>query len=217
MTFDLFIIFVLLLFIWLGHRRGLLLTAVSFVSSLISIVIAFLLVRPISGWLYKIGLLSGSMKDFSDQVHESAGSYPSSIAPVLEKFGMPESWTRRILQAPSSSGETAIETAVNSVWLLVLSALALIVVYLIVKIVLGLFARLLTPTLNGIPIIGWLNRSGGLVLGLVWGIFTLWIVMMVLTSFSLMSPPIRHFIDDSRILAFISEKDLFRSLLDTIF
>jgi len=217
MTFDILIVLILLFFVWLGHRRGLLLTAVSFVSSLISIVIAFLLVRPISGWLYKLGLFSGSMKSFSDQIHESAGSYPASIAPVLEKFGMPESWTRRILQAPSSSGETAVETAVNSVWLLVLSALALIVVYLVVKIVLGLFARLLTPTLNGIPIIGWFNRFGGLVLGFVWGIFTLWIVMMVLTSFSILSPPIRHFIDNSKILAFISEKDLFRSLLDTIF
>ncbi|HHW93529.1 MAG TPA: CvpA family protein [Clostridiaceae bacterium] len=217
MTCDVLIVLILLLFAWLGYRRGLLLTAVSFVSSLISILIAFLLVRPISRWLLNLGLFSGAMKDFSDKIHESAGSYPASIAPILEKLGMPESWTRRILQTPSTTGEAVIDRAVTSVWQLILSALVLVVVFLIIKLVLGLIARLLTPTLNGIPVIGWLNRSGGLVLGLAWGIFTLWIVMMVLTSFSLMSFPIRHFIDGSKILAFISEKDIFRSLLDTIF
>ncbi|HPY64683.1 MAG TPA: CvpA family protein [Bacillota bacterium] len=217
MIFDVLVILLLLLFVWISYRRGLLLTAVSVVSSLIAIGIAFLLVRPIAGWLHKLGLFSASIKDFSDRVHESTGNLPASIAPVLEKFGMPESWSRRILQMPSPDGETVFETTVNSVWQLVISALVLIVIYLIVKVVLGLLARLLTPSLNGIPVVGWLNRFGGLVLGLLWGVFSLWLIMMVLISFSVVSEPIRQFIGDSKIIAFISEKDIFRSLLDTIF
>ncbi|NMB29495.1 MAG: hypothetical protein GX991_05510 [Clostridiaceae bacterium] len=217
MLFDVIVILLLLLFAWIGYRRGLLLTAVSVVSSLISIGIAFLLVRPISGWLQKLGLFSVSIRVFSVRVYESTENLPASIAPVLESFGMPESWTRRILQMPAPGGETVIETTVNSVWQLVISALVLIFIYLIVKLVLGLLARLLTPSLNGIPVVGWLNRFGGLVLGLVWGIFTMWLIMMVLTSFSVVSDPIRQFIGDSKILAYISEKDIFRSLLDTIF
>jgi uncharacterized membrane protein required for colicin V production len=171
MIFDVLVILLLLLFVWISYRRGLLLTAVSVVSSLIAIGIAFLLVRPIAGWLHKLGFFSASIKDFSDRVHESTGNLPASIAPVLEKFGMPESWSRRILQMPSPDGETVFETTVNSVWQLVISALVLIVIYLIVKVVLGLLARLLTPSLNGIPVVGWLNRFGGLVLGLLWGVF----------------------------------------------
>ena len=217
MIFDVLVILLLLLFVWISYRRGLLLTSVSVVSSLIAIGIAFLLVRPIAGWLHKLGLFSASIKDFSDRVHESTGNLPASIAPVLEKFGMPESWSRRILQMPSPDGETVFETTVNSVWQLVISALVLIVIYLIVKVVLGLLARLLTPSLNGIPVVGWLNRFGGLVLGLLWGVFSLWLIMMVLISFSVVSEPIRQFIGDSKIIAFISEKDIFRSLLDTIF
>jgi uncharacterized membrane protein required for colicin V production len=217
MIFDVLVILLLLLFVWISYRRGLLLTAVSVVSSLIAIGIAFLLVRPIAGWLHKLGFFSASIKDFSDRVHESTGNLPASIAPVLEKFGMPESWSRRILQMPSPDGETVFETTVNSVWQLVISALVLIVIYLIVKVVLGLLARLLTPSLNGIPVVGWLNRFGGLVLGLLWGVFSLWLIMMVLISFSVVSEPIRQFIGDSKIIAFISEKDIFRSLLDTIF
>jgi uncharacterized membrane protein required for colicin V production len=217
MIFDVLVILLLLLFVWISYRRGLLLTAVSVVSSLIAIGIAFLLVRPIAGWLHKLGFFSASIKDFSDRVHESTGNLPASIAPVLEKFGIPESWSRRILQMPSPDGETVFETTVNSVWQLVISALVLIVIYLIVKVVLGLLARLLTPSLNGIPVVGWLNRFGGLVLGLLWGVFSLWLIMMVLISFSVVSEPIRQFIGDSKIIAFISEKDIFRSLLDTIF
>jgi uncharacterized membrane protein required for colicin V production len=194
MIFDVLVILLLLLFVWISYRRGLLLTAVSVVSSLIAIGIAFLLVRPIAGWLHKLGFFSASIKDFSDRVHESTGNLPASIAPVLEKFGMPESWSRRILQMPSPDGETVFETTVNSVWQLVISALVLIVIYLIVKVVLGLLARLLTPSLNGIPVVGWLNRFGGLVLGLLWGVFSLWLIMMVLISFSVVLGNPFHFV-----------------------
>ncbi|HZK29272.1 MAG TPA: CvpA family protein [Clostridia bacterium] len=217
MRFDVSALVVIALFVWIGHRRGLLLTAVGFISSLMSIAIAFLLVRPMSGWLFKLGLFSGSMKDMSDQIHDSAGSAPSAISPVLENLGLPETWTRKILQESGPTGNSIIDTTVNSVWQLVLGALALIVIFVIVRVAIGLVARLLTPVLNGIPVIGWLNRTGGLFLGLLWGVFTIWIIVMVLISFSLTSEVVRSFMDNSRILAYLAEKDIFRSLLDTIF
>lgn len=217
MRFDLSALVVIGLFVWIGHRRGLLLTAVGFISSLISIAIAFLLVRPISGWLFELGLFSGTMNDISDQINDSVASAPTTISPVLERLGLPETWTRKILQGSSATGNSLVDTTVNSVWQLVLSAFALIVVFVIVRIAIGLVARLLTPVLNGIPVIGWFNRTGGLLLGLLWGVFMLWIIVMVLTSFSLTSSVVRSFMNGSRILALLSEKDIFRSLLDTIF
>ncbi|NLA95701.1 MAG: hypothetical protein GX838_02495 [Clostridiaceae bacterium] len=217
MRFDISAMIVVALFIWIGHRRGLLLTAVGFISSLISIAIAFLLVRPVSGWLLNLGLLRGSIKDVSDLVYEGVGNSSSGLASVLENLGMPENWTRRLLQIPDASGNSVVDSTVHSIWQLVLGALALVVVFLLVRVALGLAARLLTPILNGIPVVGWLNKTGGLVLGLVWGAVTVWLIVMVLISFSLTSPLVRSFTENSRILAFLSEKDIFRSLLDTIF
>ncbi len=217
MRFDLSVLLILGLFIWIGYRRGLLLTAVGFISSLISIAIAFLMVRPLSGWLLKLGLFSSSMEGISTQLEEGIQTYPSGLAPLLEGLGMPENWARRILQAPDPSGSSLVDSAVNSVWQLVLGALALVVVFAFVRVGLGLAARLLTPILNGIPVIGWLNRTGGLLLGLLWGVFTVWILVMVLTSFSITTPLIRDFLENSRFLSLLSEKDIFRSLLDTIF
>ena len=216
MRFDLSVLLLLGLFVWIGYRRGLL-TAVGFISSLISIAIAFLMVRPLSGWLLKLGLFSGSMEGLSTQLEEGIQAYPSGLAPLLEGLGLPENWARRILQAPDPSGSSLVDTAVNSVWQLVLGALALVIVFALVRVGLGLAARLLTPILNGIPVIGWLNRTGGLLLGLLWGVFTVWILVMVLTSFSITTPLIRDFLDNSRLLSLLSEKDIFRSLLDTIF
>ena len=175
------------------------------------------MVRPLSGWMLKLGLFSGSMEEVSDLVHEGAGAASSGLPSVLHILGMPENWTRRILQAPDAAGNSVADSAVQSVWQLVLGALALVVIFLIVRLVLGLAARLLTPVLNGIPVVGWLNKTGGLVLGLVWGAFMVWLLVMVLISFSLTSPLVRSFTENSRILAFLSEKDIFRSLLDTIF
>ncbi len=217
MRFDLSAMVLIALFVYIGHRRGLLLTAVGFINSLISIAIAFLVVRPLSAWFFKLGLFSGSMKEVSDLVHEGAQQYPTGLSPVLEGLGMPENWIRKILQNPDAAGQSVVDSADNSVWQLVLGALALITIFALVRLALGLLARLLTPILNGVPVIGWLNRTGGIFMGLLWGIFTLWLLVMVLTSFSISSPLVRAFMEDSRLLAFLSEKDIFRSLLDTIF
>ncbi|MFA5585430.1 MAG: CvpA family protein [Saccharofermentanales bacterium] len=217
MRFDITALIAIALFVWVGHRRGLLLTAVGFISSLVSIAIAFLMVRPISGWLFRLGLLSGKLQDMSDLVHEGAGTSAGGISSVLETLGMPDNWIRKILQSPDTSGNSLVDSAVHSVWNLVLGALVLIVVFLLVRLVLGLLARLLTPVLNGIPVVGWLNKTGGLFLGLLWGLFTIWLLVMVLISFSVTSPLIRSFVEGSRILAFLAEKDIFRSLLDTLF
>ncbi|NLB51124.1 MAG: hypothetical protein GX809_06040 [Clostridiaceae bacterium] len=217
MRFDLSALILIALFVWVGHRRGLLLTAVGFINSLISIAIAFLLVRPLSGWLLDLGLFSGSMSKVSDLVNTGMAESPSGLSSILEGLGMPENWSRKILQMPEASGHSIVDSAVNSIWQLVLGALSLVVVFFIVRLVLGLAARLLTPVLNSIPVVSWLNQTGGLLLGLVWGAFTVWLLVMILISFSATSPLIRNFMEDSRILALLSEKDIFRSLLDTIF
>ncbi|HZK42289.1 MAG TPA: hypothetical protein VFD14_04875, partial [Clostridia bacterium] len=126
MRFDLSALVLIALFVYIGHRRGLLLTAVGFINSLISIAIAFLVVRPLSGWFFKLGLFSKSMQEVSDLVHEGAQQYPTGLSPVLEGLGMPENWIRKILQNPDAAGQSVVDSAVNSVWQLVLGALALI-------------------------------------------------------------------------------------------
>ena len=217
MRFDLSAVIIIALFVYIGHRRGLLLTAVGFISSLISIAIAFLMVRPLSQWLYKLGLFSHSMEDLTHSVQVGVDAGSSNLSPVLEGLGMPENWARKILQSPELTGQSAVDQAVNSVWQLMLGAIVLVAVFVLVRVGFGLLARLLTPVLNGVPVIGWLNRTGGFFLGLLWGIFTIWMLIMVLTSFSITSPLVRDFMSNSHILAYLSEKDIFRSLLDTIF
>ena len=208
MRFDMTALIFIALFIYIGHRRGLLLTAVGFVNSLISIAIAFLVVRPLSSRLIEWGLFSDSLQEITDRVTEGVQQYPTGLSSVLEGLGMPESWTRKILQIPDTSGQSVVDSTVNSIWQLVMGALVLILV---------LLARLLTPILNGVPVVGWLNRTGGLFLGLLWGLFTLWILIMVLTSFRITSSLVGTFMEDSTILAVLAEKDIFRSLLDTLF
>lgn len=217
MRFDLSAMVLLALFLWAGYRRGLLLTAVGFISSLISIAIAFLMVRPLSGWFFKLGLFSESMKDLSDLVHEGSSQYPAGLSAILEGLGMPDNWVRKILQSSDTTGSNLVDSAVLSVWQLVLAAISLMIIFVLVRIGLGLLARLLTPVLNGVPVVAWLNRTGGLVMGFLWGLFSLWVIIMVLTSVSVASPLVRSFMEDSRLLALLAEKDIFRSLLDTIF
>lgn len=199
-----------------GYRRGLLLSAVSFLSSLISIGIAFLFVRPLSLFLSSQGLFSSTMQNVSDRIYEAERTSAVTIAPVLEEIGIPESWTRVILQTQTGSEADVVDYTAHAVWMLASAALALAIIYLFVRIILGFAARLLTPAIDGVPIVGWLNHLGGSVIGLLWGATVVALSIMVLVSLSGAVPSIAEWTKESRIISFLAEKDIIRSLLDTI-
>ncbi len=199
-----------------GYRRGLLLSAVSFLSSLISIGIAFLFVRPLSLFLSSQGLFSSTMQNVSDRIYEAGRTSAVTIAPVLEEIGIPESWTRVILQTQTGSEADVVDYTAHAVWMLASAALALAIIYLFVRIILGFAARLLTPAIDGVPIVGWLNHLGGSVIGLLWGATVVALSIMVLVSLSGAVPSIAEWTKESRIISFLAEKDIIRSLLDTI-
>ena len=216
MTLDIIMVAIIVLMTIAGYRRGLLLSAVSFLSSLISIGIAFLFVRPLSLFLSSQGLFSSTMQNVSDRIYEAGRTSAVTIAPVLEEIGIPESWTRVILQTQTGSEADVVDYTAHAVWMLASAALALAIIYLFVRIILGFAARLLTPAIDGVPIVGWLNHLGGSVIGLLWGATVITLSIMVLISLSGAFPSIAEWTHDSRLISFLAEKDIIRSLLDTI-
>lgn len=216
MTLDIIMVAIIVLMTIAGYRRGLLLSAVSFLSSLISIGIAFLFVRPLSLFLSSQGLFSSTMQNVSDRIYEAERTSAVTIAPVLEEIGIPESWTRVILQTQTGSEADVVDYTAHAVWMLASAALALAIIYLFVRIILGFAARLLTPAIDGVPIVGWLNHLGGSVVGLLWGATVVALSIMVLVSLSGAVPSIAEWTKESRIISFLAEKDIIRSLLDTI-
>ncbi|NLZ99803.1 MAG: hypothetical protein GX924_02025 [Clostridiaceae bacterium] len=216
MTLDIIMVAIIVLMTIAGYRRGLLLSAVSFLSSLISIGIAFLFVRPLSLFLSSQGLFSSTMQNVSDRIYEAGRTSAVTIAPVLEEIGIPESWTRVILQTQTGSEADVVDYTAHAVWMLASAALALAIIYLFVRIILGFAARLLTPAIDGVPIVGWLNHLGGSVIGLLWGATVVALSIMVLVSLSGAVPSIAEWTKDSRIISLLAEKDIIRSLLDTI-
>ena len=216
MTLDIIMVAIIVLMTIAGYRRGLLLSAVSFLSSLISIGIAFLFVRPLSLFLSSQGLFSSTMQNVSDRIYEAGRTSAVTIAPVLEEIGIPESWTRVILQTQTGSEADVVDYTAHAVWMLASAALALAIIYLFVRIILGFAARLLTPAIDGVPIVGWLNHLGGSVIGLLWGATVFALSIMVLVSLSGAVPSIAEWTKDSRIISLLAEKDIIRSLLDTI-
>jgi len=216
LTLDIIMVAIIVLMTIAGYRRGLLLSAVSFLSSLISIGIAFLFVRPLSLFLSSQGLFSSTMQNVSDRIYEAERTSAVTIAPVLEEIGIPESWTRVILQTQTGSEADVVDYTAHAVWMLASAALALAIIYLFVRIILGFAARLLTPAIDGVPIVGWLNHLGGSVIGLLWGATVVALSIMVLVSLSGAVPSIAEWTKESRIISFLAEKDIIRSLLDTI-
>ncbi|NLZ66168.1 MAG: CvpA family protein [Clostridiaceae bacterium] len=216
MKLDLLMIAIIVLMAVVGYRRGLLLSVVGFLSSLISIGIAFLFVRPLSHFLTSQGLFSSTIQRISDRIYEAGRTSAITIAPVLEEIGIPESWTRTILQTQTGSEADVVDYTAHAVWMLASAALALLIIYLFVRIVLGFTARLLTPAIEGVPVVGWLNHLGGCLIGALWGATVITLSIMVLISLSGAFPSIAEWTHDSRLISFLAEKDIIRSLLDTI-
>lgn len=216
MTLDIIMVAIIVLMTIAGYRRGLLLSVVGFLSSLISIGIAFLFVRPLSNFLTSQGLFSTTIQSISDRIYEAGRTSAITIAPVLEEIGIPESWTRVILQTQTGSEVDVVDYTAHAVWMLASAALALAIIYLFVRIILGFAARLLTPAIDGVPIVGWLNHLSGSIIGLLWGATVVALSIMVLVSLSGAVPSLAEWTQDSRIISFLAEKDIIRSLLDTI-
>ncbi|NMA17724.1 MAG: CvpA family protein [Clostridiaceae bacterium] len=216
MKLDIFIVAIIVLMTIFGYRRGLLLSAVSFLSSLISIGIAFLFVRPLSLFLTSQGLFSSTMQNVTNRIYETGRASAVTIGPVLEEIGIPESWTRTILQTQTGSKVDVVDYTAHALWMLASAALALAIIYLFVRIILGFAARLLTPAIDGVPIVGWLNHLGGSIIGMLWGATVIALSIMVLVSLSGALPSIAEWTQDSKIISFLTEKDIIRSLLDTI-
>lgn len=183
-----------------GFQRGLILTITSMASYIAGWwaaivynerVAVYLLeseafVKPLTGWLR--GFLSNRQQGeglshmLGDSLQESWFSLP-----------LPEV-ARNWLPVPEMTGEIVQQT---EEWLLDRAAVALtqvvvyfiafVLVFLVVKNITSLIGKLLHGVFQ-LPVLSTLNRSGGLLAGLVRGVLMIWILLIIATPFVAANP-----------------------------
>lgn len=189
-TFDLLtIIFLVIILINLidGLVKGFIKELISFFGLFIVLILSFLLCKPVgslfNGWFGNAfsgpiyGFLTGPGKEqFAEVMTREAAE--ANLPNMLSSAGIP-SFLKFIQDPiikyvvgciPAENPELAVgQYVANSIALLACSAIAFIALAIIFGIVL-LVVKRLTRKINRVPVLGWLNRTLGAILGVAAGI-----------------------------------------------
>ncbi|NLB10015.1 MAG: hypothetical protein GX834_02980 [Clostridiaceae bacterium] len=214
MLLDIVIIVILIVCIVNGARRGLLYTLARFVIFLLSSIMSFLLVHPLSSWLIDQGVFAGQRESLAAGI-ESQGDI--IITEVLDSLRLPEIWVRHLSDRISGEELVPAESIAQTLIGLAVSALVFFVIFMLINFILNRIAGKLTKLLNNIFLIGFLNRLGGVIISL---LFSIVIIVLALFVLSALTPLVHLFgiwQEGSYIASFLREKNYFLDLLKTVF
>lgn len=213
--YDVLVVLVFSLFLVFGYRKGLLHTLIQFAMTLVSIVLAYLFVNPFTDWLADRGFLRQTTDSITSNVGEKIQAFGDELLSPLTSY-MPGKWARGIIVQTEQAQGSLASQAGDATARLFLGAVAFLILLLTLRAILTLATIALSRTIDHIPLLGRVNRFGGLLLGAVFALVVIWLVTMILTALAVKYETLHSILSSSLILDFFSDKDIFMSLLDTI-
>ncbi len=198
---DLVILSIIISTTYWGYRRGLVAVLMKFLTFLISLIIVFLLYKPVATSIInntqldeKLAnaiktSLSGTILTVEGNMVQESNSISDGVYDLIESF-VTEALQKNEIDP---IGYVSIQLAYFMI------RVGTILILFIVSRFFLLFIRFAAELIANLPFIKMFNRSGGLVFGLIKGFFTIYLILAV---FSLASPLISKWgiigaIDDS--------------------
>ncbi len=175
MIIDIVAVLIMLLFTYIGYKRGLIKVAISFLSVIVSILIALVLYRPVAQQIAKSTQIDEKISDtiyskinyidFNNMTEEEKSS--NGIIAIAEK---------QIKEAIENSAEDAARYVADSLTLTIVEGISFIGLLILLRIIL-LVLNLFADFIGNLPIIRQFNKSGGLVYGIVEGLLVLNLIL----------------------------------------
>ncbi|MDO4562743.1 MAG: CvpA family protein [Clostridia bacterium] len=170
MFLDVIFAAVLILFVLFGLKRGFVKSLIGALSTILSIVIAWVLYKPVSAFLYQTPLpesIGNIVKNFIGSGGEAAytDALPAALRNVAE-----------------SSTAAAAQSAAESATIILVNICSILIVIFAAKLILWVVS-LVFGTVTKLPIIHQLDALLGGALGLVIGVIVLSVVCAVFTLF----------------------------------
>ena len=164
-----------------GYKRGIINMLLSLASSIAAFVVAcfvaFYLAEPFYNLVFKetiIKEISNALLTGTDK-EAFHNSLPSFLSLMIEKIDLPNS----ILSGASSEAATLIESAVSPVIQMLISCIFLLISFILISLLLKPVQKLLNSIFK-LPVIGFINKLLGGVLGLTEGAFFLIVAVAVM-------------------------------------
>ena len=183
---DLIIVALIALFTFLGYKKGLIKVAFKILSFFIAILIAILLFKPVSNLVINNTQIDDNLKnsisqkfkglDLSIEVtEEQAQGTPGFMIDFINEY---------IAEAAEEATQNVAETVSTKLTETIINAGVILGLYVVARILL-IFARFLLEGIANLPFLKQFNEVGGLIYGLLKGLF---IVYFVFAIISLTSP-----------------------------
>ena len=176
-----------------GFRRGLVKTAVSMVSFVLVMILMFVISPVINNVLVEKTTIKQQVQAQCEKALEShiqdgeAQPDRSSQVSLIENLPVPQSIKDNLMENNNSViyNLLSVDSFGSYVATYLATAIVQIIAYLISFILAILIVKIVTHILDlfaNLPILGGINRIGGLMLGIVIGLLYLWIFFLIITA-----------------------------------
>ena len=174
MNTNIIIIAIILLFTFLGYKRGLIKVAINLCTFIIAIIIALLFYKPIANVI-----ISNTNIDESIQTAITESILPDDMSSTEEV----EIYTE-LPNIILKNSENTVESISNSFSTIIIETACLLIIFIAIKIVLK-FITVLADLIAKLPILNQFNKLGGTLYGILEGVF---IVFVGFALISLIAP-----------------------------
>lgn len=207
----------------IAYKRGLLKTLYGFCSTLVSAIVGYFVYPYVSRIIINNTGLMGKIKEkviISLKLDEMTGSsneviqglkLPDFIKDILISKENQNSVIYKLLDAESGSVADYVGGTIAT---LIINVFTFIAVLIVVTIICHLITGLMN-WVTKLPVIHSVNKIGGLVVGLVWGVLLIWLICTVLTFVSGIqnSGKLVELIDNSSIFRLFNNSNLIMNWL----
>lgn len=180
---DVSIVLIIALTTFLGYRKGLVKVAFSIVSFILALILAFILFKPVSTLIINTTSIDDNLKQ---TIYENLASKDLSIenAEELKEQNIPQSVIDDITEYIQEAGEqTQDEVALfvsEQLTTTIINIGVALIVFILAKIIL-FFVKALADLIAKLPILKQLNKTGGVIYGVLKGLIIIYIVLAIIT------------------------------------
>lgn len=218
---DVIIILILLVCIFLGYKRGLAKCLLKLCTSLIAIILAVMLYKPLATFIVESTTIDENIQYSFEKIinqNDTSSEEANNKEVINEDCGLPkpvvEYINNNIANNVKEKKEDAVSEVSHGAAILIINITSVIIIYIISKILLQILT-VFTDIVSKLPIIKQCNELGGIIYGVLEAIVIIW---LTLTIISMIMPLIGDYaisnaIMQSYIAKFFYNSNLFLSII----
>jgi uncharacterized membrane protein required for colicin V production len=197
------------LLIWVmgakGYKKGLVKGLFGVLSFVLSGFITAIIYKPVSEYIMNITFVKNNMASLGDKI-----SSLLSI-PAQEEISKLPHWLYDTAYKTSEAANTAVTNAAVTI---IVNIFCIVVICLLVKVALRLFEGVFGIIMK-LPILNLVNKSGGMICGIITSVAVLWIVLAVVVLFAgtEIFKPINEAIQETSVLKYFYNNNLLMKMI----